>query len=68
MKEVVFEQAGILSKVIRSEQFSHLVSDTGKGKRAYQFLYLVGHILSILQKLARGDPTRIPLRGVPTLF
>ena len=28
----------------------------------------VGHILSIFGNAARGDPTRIPLRGVPDPF
>tara|TARA_R110001599_G_scaffold299095_1_gene504064 strand:+ start:735 stop:878 length:144 start_codon:yes stop_codon:yes gene_type:complete len=47
VKEVVFEQAGILGEVIRSEQKSHLVYDSGKGKRAYQFLFLIEHFYPV---------------------
>ena len=68
MKEVVLEQAGILGEEIRCEQFSHLASDTGKGKRGNQFFILVGYILSIFENAARGDPYNIPLRGLPDPF
>ena len=68
MRMVVFKHGDLFKRIVILN-VNHLVYDSGKGKRAYQFLYFVGYIFVNFTKSRKGGTHAYTApRGARPLF